>query len=307
MSNRQPLNLIWRRRTLDVVPESYFIEHVLLGDLGRPVRIVAVEQIQEAPFIDGSLVVSMTTEFFGYLAEARRRGLRKMMLFHLGDEHGTGDRSAYENVELVLRNYWFETINAQRKVIWVPNGYAIGVGPAKPGSLLKASQRTLPGFFAGALGMRTLAHERHMMKSAVEQSGLDFKLHFTATSRDRLGPAAYSARLSNAKFALVPGGNSPETIRLYDALERGAIPIMLRSPFVHTPDALNEPPFLLLDDWNDLVKGYAPFADNFQQTLIALDAFQGRVIDWWSEFKLRQQRKLRAAIDSVLVEEGHRN
>ena len=303
MSDRQPLNLIWRRRTLDLVPESYFIEHILLGSLGRSVRVLAVEQIDETPFLEGSLVVSMTTEFFGYLAEARRRGLRKMMLFHLGDEHGTGDRSSYANVGLVLRNYWFEAIQSERKILWVPNGYGIGVGPAEPGPRLKASQRSSPGFFAGALGMRTLAHERESMRAAVEKARLGFELHFTATSRDRLGPAAYSARLSNARFALVPGGNSPETIRLYDALERGAVPIMLRSPFVHAADALDEPPFIILNDWNELAEAYAPFADTSQHTLTAIDALQDKVVCWWDEFKSRQQRRVRAAIDAVMASE----
>jgi len=304
MSTAKPLNLIWRRRTLDLVPEAYFIEHLLLGNLGRPVRVIPVEQMSETPFLEGSLVVSMTTEFFSHLAEAHRRGVRKMMLFHLGDEHGTSDRSAYENVALVLRNYWFEAIQANRNVVWVPNGYAMGVGPSTTKTLLKASQRSLPGFFAGALGMRTLADERQRMKAAVEQGNLKFDLHFTPTSRDRLGPAAYSARLSNARFALVPGGNSPETIRLYDALERGAIPIMLRSPFVHAADALDEPPFILLNDWNELVEAYAPFADNSEDTLRALDTLQEQVIKWWDVFKLRQQQKVRAAINAVLVDEG---
>ena len=108
MSSQLPLNVIWRRRTLDFVPEAYFIGQVLLGDLGRPVRTIAVEQISQAPFLEGTLVVSMTTEFYGYLAEARRRCIRKMMLLHLGDEHGTDDRSGYADVELVLRNYWFD-------------------------------------------------------------------------------------------------------------------------------------------------------------------------------------------------------
>jgi len=307
MGDRELLNVIWRRRTLEHVPEAYFIEHVLLGDIGCSIRIIAVERISETPFVEGSLVVSMTSEFFPYLAEARRRGFCKMMLFHLGDEHGTSDRSAYENAALVLRNYWFEAIQTDQQVIWVPTGYAVGVGPANGASLVKSSQRSLEGFFAGALGMRTLAHERQRMKAAVEQGELKFDLHFTATSRDRLGSAAYSARLSNARFALVPGGNSPETIRLYDALERGAIPIMLRSPFVHAADALNEPPFILLNDWSELAEAYAPFADNSERALRALDTLQEKVFDWWKHFTMHQQQKVRTAVNAVLANEGQCN
>jgi hypothetical protein len=43
-----------------------------------------------------------------------------------------------------------------------------------------------------------------------------------------LGAAEYATLMENARFALVPGGRCAETIRLYDALEMGAIPITLR-------------------------------------------------------------------------------
>ena len=300
MSNLEPLNVIWRRRTLDLVPEAYFIEHVLLGDIGRPVRTIPVEQIAQAPFLEPALVISMMTELYGYLAEARDRGFRRLMLFHLGDEHGTDDRSAYAHVELVLRNYWFPDIQTEPKVLWVPNGYATGVGPAVPGTRLKASQRSCAGFFAGALKMRTLSHERAMMKAIVERAQLGFDLHFTATARDRLGPAAYAARLANARFALVPGGNSPETIRLYDALEMAAVPIMLHSSFVEAHDALNGPPFLLLNEWGDLPKAYDPFFGTSQRAMARADAMQAEVITWWCRFKRLQQQKIRSAVNAII-------
>lgn len=297
-----PLNVLWRRRTLDVVPESHFILRVLLGKLGRPVRVIAVERLADAPFLDNMLVVSMMTEFASYTAEARRRGMRNLMLLHLGDEQATDDRGFYRDADLVLRNYWFQAIMADPKVIWIPNGYAIGVGPVASNTQLKSSQRSLAGFFAGALGMRALSHERQQMKTAVEQAALPFEMRFTSTSRDRLGPAAYAARLADARFALVPGGNSPETIRLYDALEMGAIPIMLRSTFVDAADALNGPPFLLLDNWSALAAAYASLSDETPRGLAALDALQAEVGDWWERFKRAQQDRLRHRIDATVAD-----
>jgi hypothetical protein len=147
---KRPLNVLWRRRTLDLVPESGFILRVLLGELGRPVRVIAVEQLADAPFLDNLLVVSMMSEFAGYTAEARRRGMRNLMLLHLGDEQATDDRRFYSDADLVLRNYWFEAIMAEQKVVWIPNGYAVGVGPAASNAQLKSSQRSAAGFFAGA-------------------------------------------------------------------------------------------------------------------------------------------------------------
>jgi hypothetical protein len=173
---KRALNVLWRRRTLDLVPESYFIVRVLLGELGRPVRVIAVEHLADAPFLDNVLVVSMKTEFAGYIAEARRRGMHNLMLLHLGDEQATDDRGFYSDANLVLRNYWFEAIMAERKVVWVPNGYAIGVGPVALNARLRSSQRSAAGFFAGALGMRVLSSERQQMKAAVQRAALPFEL-----------------------------------------------------------------------------------------------------------------------------------
>ena len=283
------------------MPESNFILRVLLGSLHRPVRVIAVEHLAEAPALDDVLVVSMMTEFADYLRKARRLGRRHLMLLHLGDEQGTDDRSFYADVDLVLRNYWFQPIMAEPKVVWIPNGYANGVGPLDRTALLRSSQRASEGFFAGALGMRALSHERHSMKAAVDAAALPFDLRFTATARDRLGPVAYASRLADARFALVPGGNSPETIRLYDALETGAIPIMLRSAFADAPDALDGPPFPLLDDWTGLAPAVAPFSGASAEARHAVDELQDTVLAWWESVKQRSQRTLRRQIDAVMT------
>jgi hypothetical protein len=135
------------------------------------------------------------------------------------------------------------------------------------------------------------------MLEAVEAEGLPFKIHVTAASRDRLGPMAYAAALGNARFALVPGGNSPETIRLYDALEMGCIPIMLRSAFVNEPRALGGVPFPLLDHWSELGDHYRRVAAD---PAAKLDALQAEVIRWWADFKSRQQSRIRDLVNGVL-------
>ncbi len=96
----------------------------------------------------------------------------------------------------------------------------------------------------------------------------------------------------------MPAGNSPETIRLYDALEAGAIPIMLKSAFVSAPGALNNPPFLLLDTWNDLPAAYAPYADAMAPDVIAtIEQQRQQVFNWWRDFKAAQQQKVRDLIE----------
>ena len=143
--------------------------------------------------------------------------------------------------------------------------------------------------------MRALSDERAAMREAVERHELPFRIHATATIRDRLGPASYAAALCDAQFALVPGGNSPETIRLYDALECGSIPIMLRSAFVPAATALDNPPIVLLDSWEELPQAYvAALAGD-------IDAMQRQVVDWWQQFQQRQKAKVARELEKMLA------
>ncbi len=136
------------------------------------------------------------------------------------------------------------------------------------------------------------------MLRAIDTAKLPFTIVQTHGFGRELGPPTYAAYLSNARFALVPGGNSPETVRLYDALETGAIPIMLRSEYVDEPEALGGPPILLLDRWSDLPTVYREYADATSAAVVAkLQAKQDEIAAWWKHFVERQQSRAKALID----------
>ena len=123
-----------------------------------------------------------------------------------------------------------------------------------------------------------------------------------------MGATAYAAWLSNARFALVPAGNSHETIRLYDALETGAIPIMVLSAFVAAKDALGAlgpPPFILLDSWDQLAGAYAPYAETQAPAVIdALEQRRQEIMRWWAAFKAHQQEKIGQLIERSFARGG---
>ena len=136
------------------------------------------------------------------------------------------------------------------------------------------------------------------MVNAINEGKLPFAVIRTTGFAKGLGPVSYAAHLSMSRFALVPGGNSPETIRLYEALEAGAIPIMLRSAFVEAPDALGNPPLILLNSWSELPAAYAPYADATSSSVIErLEAKQREIIVWWKDFKRRQQQRVKELVD----------
>lgn len=306
----RPLNLIWKRQELESVLESYFIKEILLAAIPRPIRTIAIEPNSPVPLFDDSIYFSFNNSFAKLIEEARNRGCRNLGLFHIGDETGVDKRDFYGHADYVLRHYWFKEAVAlpnERSLgaIWVPNGYRTGVGPLSSATMLSAGDRTIMGFFSGVITDRKLSGERQNMVAVTNEAKLPFLVMQTPGFGQGFGPTAYAAYLSSSRFALVPGGNSPETIRLYDALEAGAIPVMLKSPFVSAVDALNNPPFLVLDSWRDLPMAYAPYADSGSpQTIARLNAKQREVCDWWVQFKRAQQDKVAALVERSFARSG---
>lgn len=234
MQSRQPLTLLWLRPDLEIVLEAYFIKEVLLAEIGRPIRTLVIEANAPIPFLNDVLVVSFGPNLAGYVKEARARGLKNVGLLHLADELGDHDRSFYADVDYVFRNYWFKQALVPPSpqslgAYWIPNGYRTGVGPISPQTMLSTADRKITGFFSGVLQGRTNLGERKQMLDVVTESKLPFLVAGTPGFGQGLGPVAYAAFMGMSRFALVPAGNSPETIRLYDALEAGAIPIMVRA------------------------------------------------------------------------------
>lgn len=289
------LDVIWSRGARDNVLETAFIDDVLLSQVDVPVRTTVVEPNGKVPLHDDMLLVSFGTEFAKTLQTARARGCRNLGVFHLADEFGSHDRAWYPWADYVLRHYWFDDALASPGpkslgVAWVPNGYRTGVGPLAPDSLPSAAERRIMGFFAGAIQGRALSHERLRMTEVVASAKLPFLVVETHGFAGGFDPDTYVSRLKQSRFALVPGGNSPETIRLYDALEAGSIPIMLKSAFVHAKSGLDTPPFILLDDWTELPTAYAAYAGSTSDTVAEIEARRQSVASWWAAFKIRQQR-----------------
>jgi hypothetical protein len=295
------LNLVWRRASLDNVLEGYFIREVLLAGLQRPVRQLMFEDDWGGTIDHDTLFVVLRGDTVDLLRAARVAGLRNLGVLHVGDETGIDGRFFYQYADYVLRHYWFKEIvspTAAPPVIWVPNGYKAGVGPIDPARTLPFDGRQIPGFFAGSFHPDHLNHERQRLLDIVQREKLPFLM--VGTSRFGIGmtPATYGGFLGNSKFALVPGGVSPETIRLYDALEHGTIPIVLESPFIESNEALGAlgvPPLVLLDNWSSLPKA---FRHLMQIPPSRLEDRRRGILDWWTRFKAHCQARAGGLIEA---------
>lgn len=303
-----PLNLVWRRDTIGRVVEASFIRDVLLSALGRPVRQIVFGGDNERIFVDDMLIVVRhanpgTADNLGYVAEARRRNCRNLGILHMGDEKGDVDLGFYADADYVLRNYYFPHAlkvpqgARTRDIEWIPNGYANAVGPQPAERHLPMRHRTIVGFFAGQTAADPTAARGEMIR-VVQENRLPCVVVGTQGFAQGLSPVEYAGHLANTRFALIPAGNSEETIRLYDALEAGAIPIALKAPFLAAADAIENPPFVLLDAWADLV----PFMTDYQRRAAADPDFmedrRNAVAAWWAAFKRTSAERVAALVGS---------
>jgi hypothetical protein len=301
MTHERPINLVWRRTMLDGVLESQFLRQVVLAGIGRPQRWIAVEDGQALPDMDDLLVCSFG-DCGSYLRELRSNGRRNLGVLHLGDEQAADDIAFYAEADYVLRHYHRPSRTPAgrcRAVIWIPNGWARSVGPAEPDLALAFDARSHEFFFAGFAGPEgKRLPDRKAMLDALATLGRPATVILTDGFAKGLGPASYAAYLADSRFALVPAGNAAETIRFYDALELGALPVLIDAPWLHDSDgiaALGPPPVIALNHWRELAGVTdGPYGEQFRQSTAA----------WWLRFKELTQARVADVIEDAFARSG---
>jgi hypothetical protein len=228
-----------------------------------------------------------------------------VILYHMGDEHADKNIDAYLECDFIIRNYYFSHIqNDSRfaeKIIWAPNGFRTGVGPRAASQLKNVIDRGYIAAFLGWLDNSTsYQSERNYFVEAAKLCGE--KLFVLASNGFAGGynVGLYSAVMEDSIFAPCPAGNSPETIRLYDALELGCIPISLSHPFLTSVDALGAIgpiPFPILESWGELPS----FLDRMKSIALSnpdeIRSLQAKTIHWWSSYKEFIQNKISSRIN----------
>jgi hypothetical protein len=127
-----------------------------------------------------------------------------------------------------------------------------------------------------------------------------YGLDSTHGAKEGLSQEDFLATLSNSAFTLCVPGASPESTRIYEALEAGSIPILQKPtmeggllfgpgcplPFVdsQSPGAWQKEIVTFLLHWQ-------------KQPNAALDSLQGKVMDWWKRYK----DSLRARVKAILL------
>jgi len=170
---------------------------------------------------------------------------------------------------------WVQDADPRRAAIidrYLPGGWA-------PGSAHVDVPRDLDWFFAGQI---THEHRRQCIKALEEISGGGFYV-CTKGYTQGISSAEYIRSLSRAKFIPCPSGPvSPDSTRVWEALECGAVPIVDAS----SPQGRNgfwdlqapSAPFRVIQGWQLLPTILEELLRNY-------DDLQQKTALWWKEYK----------------------
>lgn len=222
---------------------------------------------------------------------------KKVALYHMGDERADKDIAAYAECDLVIRNYFFGHIlsnsSLAKKMMWAPNGFRTGVGPRRPSDLKRSSDRqSLSAFLGWINNAASFNQERVSFGQAAANCGENLFVLPSGGFAGGYNVGLYSAIMEDSIFAPCPAGNSPETIRLYDALETGSIPISLGHEFLESKDALGligPVPFPILNSWSELPAFLQAMRE---KPVTSHDELQSRCVAWWADYKRAMQQKI---------------
>ena len=120
----------------------------------------------------------------------------------------------------------------------------------------------------------------------------------------QLDTDSYIEVLLDSAFTLVPAGHNPECYRLFEAVEAGSIPVLVKNDLYSKQRSQYEcteslhhwydAPILVLDSWNDLF----PTMERLMGNLGALDEMQINLHMWYDDY----MRKVVGDFEEFMVE-----
>lgn len=295
------LQIISSPDSLNGALETWFVQNELFG--GAPYSLGV-----SSPHLGDATIIYLELNQINVDLIRHIKSLgNKIVLYHMGGERLDKDISAYAECDIVIRNYYFPSIinssEIGKKILWAPNGFRTGVGPRGKNILKSASQRQCLAAFLGWINnAASYNNERANFAAPAIACGEDLYVMPSNGFAGGYNVGLYSAIMEDSVFAPCPSGNNPETIRLYDALELGCIPISLSHEFLLSQDALamiGPVPFPILGAWSELPQFLLEMKAKTISNPDEILALQQRCIDWWSSFTMNMQQKIEHQIDAL--------
>ena len=284
----------------DYLNETLFITDVLLSRLGRPVSYLVFDPDESIAIPNDVLALNHEGRLSKLVGLMIAKGVQNLGLVSWSHNYNE-DTSFYPFVDYILRPFYNAerqtplTGSRCREIAWFPIGYKSGVGPRRFDLLPSFAERRHEMFFAGHLG--TNQDERGEMAAVLNRFDMPVRLSLTEAFGKGVGVSRYRNLMENSRFALCPGGKDAESIRLFEALELGAIPVSLKHDFLTRPDAMDRAPIILLDSWEQWPQWYYG-ALSKPGYLEEMEALRQAIAAWWTVFKVEQADKVAKVINA---------
>jgi GR25 family glycosyltransferase involved in LPS biosynthesis len=195
---------------------------------------------------------------------------------HLSDEHCNDpvDWYSYSSCKGVVRFYNRSDCLNTPKILTIP------LGPNRwPTVEPVPVDRSVPWSFYGTKWMNREA----ALEPWKQIQGGTSAFYNTWADKSQLSAEEYSVVCQSSHFMPCPRGQNPETFRLYEALEHGAIPILIGEPndttFVQMVTA--NIPVPVFENWSTAVA----FAQTLLQNPITLAEYHTMMLSKWSVWK----------------------
>lgn len=289
------IDLLYLSYKLDVPPDDYWdlglLNRLFAQQLWNPVGGIELKRQQTIDDVkEGAVIVFPARNQVECLAMLNRdiKRLNWVIIILTGDEANEfpADKIEHPNMKLwIMSAHHEKTPDGARK---------IGSGfPPQAVELLKKNKehaftKPLDYFFAGQITherRQLCANEIKTMEEHYVNNHLVGDYHFSEGFTQGLAHEDYYKGLTSSKTAPCPSGpESPDSFRLYEALEAGAIPVVdAHSPKMKFDDYWTwffdeEPPFPVFTDY-DQMRGY--IAEAVEQT----PALANKVFSWWQSKK----------------------
>jgi hypothetical protein len=203
----------------------------------------------------------------------------KFKIIHFSDEFENDPSFFYDLPEVtgVLRFYPRKDINSNEKVLTIPLGYHWQYNE----SIKPLKNRKYTWSFCGTDWKGRSEQMKQLLD--IKPNKAEFFTQWNHPSQ--LREQDYLDLLSDTIFVPCPAGNNIETFRIYEALERGCIPL-----FIDIPPILLETkiPFLKTSTWIDVVNIMSHLNNNPEQLM----QYQKVLMDGWAVYKNELKRKI---------------
>lgn len=201
---------------------------------------------------------------------------RPYKVLHMSDEHQT-DPIFYDLPQITAVLRFYPRSNLDTRVLTIPLGYHWSYNfPLKT-----VSDRKYKWSFHGTDWMSRSEQMKPLL--GIEPNRVEFYKEWNSNSQLLKGD--YLDLLSDSIFVPCPRGNNVETFRIYEALERGCIPVFTELPPILGDSGI---PFLRTDSWIQVAELIEHLIKNHEQ----LHHYQISLASGWMQYKERLRKNI---------------